>query len=200
MIRLHDRPVTLAALLAACVLTACSDPGASDPARAPAPGPAEVRTPAVSPPTPAPPTSAPTPAEPSAPPESPTVGGDGSAIQLSPLASADLQAEPLQGELACSFAVGDAAPLLVAQGNVASKEAAQGVVKVGDYVERVAAPGGFDGMLKGPVFTGAGKTIRITLTGPAVGGGESPPRPATLTYDRADGASRTIAGRWTCGP
>jgi hypothetical protein len=195
MIRLHDRPAALAALLAACVLTACSDPGASDPAPAPAPGPAEVRTPAVSPPTPAP-----VAAEPSAAPASPTVGGDGSAIQLSPLATADLQAEPLQGELACSFAIGDAAPLLVAQGNVASKEAAQGVVKVGDYVERVAAPGGFDGMLKGPVFTGAGKTIRITLTGPAIGGGESPPRPATLTYDRADGASRTIAGRWTCGP
>jgi hypothetical protein len=197
MIRLHERPVAWAALLAACVLTACSDPGASDPA--PAPGPAEVRTPAVSPPTPAPVAAEPS-ASPESPTESPTVGGDGSAIQLSPLASADLQAEPLQGELACSFAIGDAAPLLFAQGNVASKEAAQGVVKVGDYVERVAAPGGFDGMLKGAVFTGAGKTIRITLTGPAMGGGESPPRPATLTYDRADGASRTIAGRWTCGP
>lgn len=195
MIRLHDRPVAWTALLAACVLSACSEPSASDPAPAPAPGPAEVRMPAASPPTPAP-----VAAEPSAPPESPTVGGDGSAIRLSPLASADLQAEPLQGELACSFAVGDDAPLLFAQGDVASKEAAQGVVKVGDYVERVAAPGGFDGMLKGAVFTGAGKTIRITLTGPAIGGGESPPRPATLTYDRADGASRTIAGRWTCGP
>jgi hypothetical protein len=199
MIRLHERPAAWAALLAACVLTACSEPSASDPAPAPAPGPAEVRTSAASPPNPAPAA-----AEPSAPAESPTasptVGGDGSAIQLSPLASADLQAEPLQGELACSFATGDAAPLLFAQGNVASKEAAQGVVKVGNYVERVAAPGGFDGMLKGAVFTGAGKTIRITLTGPAIGGGESPPRPATLTYDRADGASRTIAGRWTCGP
>lgn len=195
MIRLHDRPAVWAALLTACALAACSEPSASDPAPAPAPGPAEVRTPAVSPPTPAPVV-----AEPSAPAESPTVGGDGSAIRLSPLASADLRAEPLQGELACSFAIGDAAPLLFAQGNVASKEAAQGVVKVGDYVERVAAPGGFDGMLKGAVFTGAGKTIRITLTGPAIGGGESPPRPATLTYDRADGANRTFAGRWTCGP
>lgn len=197
MTRLHDRPVALAALLAACVLTACSDPGASDPA--PAPGSAEVRTPAVSPPTPAPVAAEPG-APPESPTESPTVGGDGSAIRLSPLTSADLQAEPLQGELGCSFATGDAAPLLVAQGNVASKTAAQGVVKVGDYVERVAAPGGFDGMLKGPVFVGAGKTIRVALTGPAVGGGESPPRPATLTYERADGASRTIAGRWTCGP
>lgn len=195
MIRLHDRPLAWAALLAACVLTACSDPRASDAAPAPSPASAEVRTPAVSSPAPAP-----VAAEPGASPESPTVGGDGSAIRLSPLASADLQAAPLQGELACSFAVGDAAPLLFAQGDVASKEAAQGVVKVGDYVERVAAPGGFDGMLQGPVFTGAGKTIRITLTGPAIGGGESPPRPATLTYERADGASRTVAGRWTCGP
>mgnify|MGYP000221113683 CR=1 FL=1 len=195
MIRLHDRPVAWAALLAACVLTACSEPAAPDPDPAPAPAPTEVKTPAVSPPA-----ASPVVAEPGAPAESPTVGGDGSAIQLSPLTSADLRAEPLQGELACSFAVGDAAPLLLAQGNVASKDAAQGVVKVGDYVERVAAPGGFDGMLKGPVFTGAGKTIRITLTGPAAGGGESPPRPATLTYERADGASRTIAGRWTCGP
>lgn len=193
MIELHDRPAVWAALLTACVLTACSEPSASD--LAPAPRPTEVRTPAASPPTPAP-----VAAEPSAPAESPTVGGDGSAIQLSPLASADLQAEPLQGELACSFAVGDAAPLLFAQGNVASKEAAQGVVKVGDYVERVAAPGGLNGMLKGAVFTGAGKTIRIALTGPAIGGGESPARPATLTYERGDGASRTIAGRWTCGP
>lgn len=195
MIRLHDRPVAWAALLTACVLSACSEPSASDPAPAPAPGPTEVRTPAASPPTPAP-----VAAQPGAPPESPPVGGDGSAIQLSPLASADLQAAPLQGELACSFAIGEAAPLLFAQGDVASKEAAQGVAKVGDHVERVAAPGGFDGMLKGAVFTGAGKTIRITLTGPAIGGGESPPRPATLTYERADGASRTIAGRWTCGP
>jgi len=195
MIRLHDGPTVWAALLTACVLTACSEPSAPDPDPAPVPGPTEVRTPAAAPSSPAPVV-----AVPSAPSESPTVGGDGSAIKLSPLTSADLQAEPLQGELACSFAAGEAAPLLFAQGNVASKEAAQGVVKVGDYVERVAAPGGFDGMLKGAVFSGAGKTIRVTPTGPAVGGGESPPRPATLTYERADGASRTIAGRWTCGP
>lgn len=192
MIRPHDRPAAWAALLAACALTACSEPVAPDPdpAPAPAPGPTEVKTPAVA-------LSAP--AAPSAQPESPTVGGDGSAIQLSPLAAADLAAEPLQGELGCSFAAA-AGPLLVAKGNVASKDAAQGVVKVGDYVERVAAPGGFDGMLKGAVFNGAGKTIRIALTGPATGGGESPPRPATLTYQRADGASRTIPGQWECGP
>jgi hypothetical protein len=139
-------------------------------------------------------------AEPVAPAGSPTVGGDGSAIQLSALSETDLKAEPLQGELSCGFSTEAGSSLLVAQGDVAAKSAAQGVVKVGDYVERIAAPGGFNGMLKGAVFTGAGKTIRIALTGPATGGGESPPRPATLTYERADGASRVFAGRWTCGP
>ncbi|MDG2521902.1 hypothetical protein P7B02_10135 [Caulobacter segnis] len=130
-----------------------------------------------------------------------TVGGDGSAIQLNGLSSADVEANRLSGELGCSFAAtGASQPLLLAMGDVASKEAAQGLVKVGDYVERVAVPGGFDGMLKGAVFSGAGKTIRVTLTGPASGGGESPPSPATLTYDRADGASRTWVGSWTCGP
>lgn len=131
-----------------------------------------------------------------------TVGGDGSPIVLSPLSAPDLEGAKLPGELGCSFATAAsaAAPLLVVMGNVASRDAAQGVVKVGDYVERVAAPGGFDGLPGGATFSGAGKTIRIDLTGPATGGGESPPRPATLTYDRADGARLTLAGLWTCGP
>ena len=143
------------------------------------------------------------PAAPVAPPTTPpgqTVGGDGSDIELSALAAADLKAQPLAGELACSFSTDAASPLLIARGNVASREAAVGAVKVSGYVERVAAPGGFDGMLDGATFTGQGKTIRIAPTGPATGDGESPPRPATLTYERADGASLTLAGRWECGP
>ncbi|WP_206185462.1 hypothetical protein [Sphingosinicella sp. CPCC 101087] len=76
-----------------------------------------------------------------------------------------------------------------------------GVVKVLDSVERVGAPGGYNGMVRGATFAGRGKTIRIALTGDGpVGAGESPPHPATLTYERADGASRTIDGLWTCGP
>lgn len=188
MIRFQQRPVAWAVLLAAGVLTACSEPTQREPD--PAPAPTEVRTPA----------SPSTSAEPSAPPESSTVGGDGSAIQLSALSETDLKAEPLRGELGCGFSADPDSPLLVAKGDVAAKTAAQGLVKVGDYVERIVAPGGFNGMLKGAVFTGAGKTIRIALTGSATGGGESPSRPATLTYERADGASRTFAGRWTCGP
>lgn len=132
--------------------------------------------------------------------DGPTVGGDGSEIVLGALSQGDIEANALDGELACAFSTPEASPLLLAKGNVGSKDPAFGLVKVGTYVERVAAPGGFDAMLKGAVFSGQGKTIRIKLTGPATAGGESPPRPATLTYERGDGASRTLAGRWECGP
>lgn len=175
---------------ATLALAACSDQNpqkqtASTPP--PAVG-SETRTPAT-----------PTASAPPAQPGGSTIGGDGSEIQLSDLTSADMQANPIQGELACGFAA-NGRTLLIAQGHVASKDAAQGLVKVGDYVERIAAPGGFDGMLKGATFTGAGKTIIVAVTGPATGGGESPPNPATLTYQRADGASRVYPGTWTCGP
>lgn len=133
-------------------------------------------------------------------PASATVGGDGSDIVLAPLASADMEGAKLTGELGCSFSIGDAPPLLVAMGDVASKEPSRGVVKVGDHVEAVTAPGGFDAMLEGAQFSGAGKVIRIAVTGPAIGPGESPPAPATLTYDRADGARRSFGGQWRCGP
>jgi len=184
--RHHLAAWTLA--VAALVLTACSDQKTPDQTAAtpPAVG-TETRTPAA---TPAP--------EPT-PDAGQTVGGDGSQIQLSELTLADLQANPIQGELACGFNAGGAL-LLSAQGHVASKDAAQGLVKVTGYVERIAAPGGFDGMVKGATFTGQGKTVVIAVTGKATGGGESPPNPATLTYQRADGASRVFTGTWTCGP
>lgn len=130
----------------------------------------------------------------------PTASGDGSAIQLDELTQADIEGAALSGELACSFSTGDGAPILFATGIVASDEPAQGVVKISGYVERIAAPGGFNGITDDPTFTGQGKTIGIALTGPASGGGESPPRPADLTYQRADGASSTLSGRWQCGP
>jgi len=128
--------------------------------------------------------------------EGATVGGDGS-----PLTAADIEGASLAGELACAFSTTPGgAPLLLARGDVASDAPARGVVKVGDYVEPVAAPGGFDGMLRGAKFSGAGKVVLVEPTGPATTGGESPPRPATLTYHRADGARRTFAGQWQCGP
>lgn len=129
-----------------------------------------------------------------------TAGGDGSQIVLSALTETDLAAATLSGELACSFTAGDGAALLVARGNVRSKEPAQGVIKLIDYAEPVWAEGGFDAMVRGATFSGKGKTITIAPTGDAIGGGESPPRPASLTFERADGARRVVAGRWNCGP
>jgi hypothetical protein len=161
----------------------------------------EAREPAK-PTEPAPPVAAaPPPSTPAPTPAQETTGGDGSPILLNPLTAAEITDAKLGGELGCTFATGGtAAPLLVAMGDVGSKDAAMGVVKVAGYVERVATPGGFDAMLKGATFSGQGKTLVLALTGPATGGGESPPTPATLTYQRADGASRTFVGQWTCGP
>jgi len=187
MVGLRGRHAPWIALATVLGLAACSREEATAPV-----APAGTTAP------PAPAAAAPEPKTPA--PGSPTVGGDGSAIELSALSANDIEAAKLPGELGCAFSTDAAAPLMVVMGNVASKEPSQGVVKVLDSVERVAAPGGFDAALKGATFAGAGKTIRITLTAPATGGGESPPIPATLTYDRADGASRTFVGRWECGP
>lgn len=129
-----------------------------------------------------------------------TRGGDGSEITLNALSEEDMRGASLPGELGCSFTTDDGEVLLIAMGNVASSDAAQGVVKVAGYVERVSAPGGFDGMTASPTFSGKGKTVHIEVTGEPTEGGESPPRPATLTYDRADGAQRHWRGEWRCGP
>lgn len=183
-------------IAAALVLSACSQQKTEDQPAAPAAS-DEVRTPAVAPAAPAPVTAAPNDDAPS----NGTVGGDGSQITLSGLTQADFQANKLEGELGCSFNSGGGTdPLLYALGYSGIKEAAHGLVKVGSYVERVVAPGGYDAMVNGTTFNGQGKVIKIAITGKQIGGGESPPYPATLTYDRADGAKRVIEGTWTCGP
>lgn len=128
-----------------------------------------------------------------------TQGGDGSQIVLAALTAADIDGAKLEGELACSFSGGDAT-LLLARGNVGSSERSRGVVKVANSVERISAPGGYDAMTKGVRFAGQGKIITVAVTGKSQGVGESPAYPATLRYDRADGARRTLAGDWTCGP
>lgn len=130
----------------------------------------------------------------------PTVGGDGSAIRLSALSAGDIQTARLQGELVCAFAE-QGGTLLYASGDVASTERATGIVKIGDYVEPISAPGGFDGILRGATFAGRGTTVSVARTSDQpIGGGESPAHPATLTFQRADGASRVFTGNWTCGP
>ncbi|MDR7193581.1 hypothetical protein [Luteimonas terrae] len=182
------------AVCATALLAACAP--AND-AASPA---ADAEVPAIAPTSTAADDVAPEPAAPVSDAASGTVGGDGSQIVLDTLGETDLGSANLAGELACSFSEDDQPPLLYAMGVVGSQDPAQGIVKVAGYVEPVRAPGGFDGMTQNPTFTGQGKTIRIEETGEAIGGGESPPRPATLTYLRADGASRTIEGRWQCGP
>src|SRR5690606_8608457 len=129
-----------------------------------------------------------------------TVGGDGSAIELLPLSDADIEGAMLEGELACAFSMDGGGTLLLAKGNVASSDPSRGVVNVAGYVEPVAAPAGFHDMLRGTRVSGAGKVLQVEPTGPAIGGAESPPHPATLTYQRADGAERAFSGRWACGP
>ncbi|ADG09465.1 hypothetical protein B7G68_04920 [Caulobacter segnis] len=174
--------VALAVALAACSERKTQDPPASvAPSTAPAPAPAA-------------PEASITPAG------SQVIGGDGSPVLLSALTAADLAANALPGELGCAFQAGGPDPLLVAKGFVGSKDPARGLVKVTDYVEPIAAARGFDGMVKGAKFSGQGKTVVIAITGPAAGGGESPPYPATLTYHRADGAKHVVKGTWTCGP
>lgn len=133
--------------------------------------------------------------------DEPTRGGDGTPIELAALGDGDLNGASLKGELGCNFAtIAAAPPILIAKGNVASQEPARGIVKISDRIASIAAPGGYDAMADGANFFTEGLQLRIALTGVAEGGGESPPRPATLTLNRADGARRVIAGLWQCGP
>lgn len=183
-LRAHVLPVTVAAL----ALAACSQSAEQKAPVASGDGVTDV----------APTEAAPPPIKPV---DLPTRGGDGSPIDLTSLSDTDLTGAKLKGELGCSFAADAAAqPILIAKGDVASTEPARGIVKVGDVIETISANGGFDAIAKGTKFFAKGLQLRVALTGPAQGGGESPPRPATLTADRADGAQRVFAGLWQCGP
>jgi len=134
------------------------------------------------------------------------VGGDGSQLVLSGLTATDLAQVTLQGELACSFTQGAGGPaLLIARGDVADGDGrASFAVKIGDYVQQGTAleDGGYDGMLDGARFGTQGMTLTVRDVSdvPAQPGGESPPHGAELLAQRADGAERSFAGLWTCGP
>jgi len=153
----------------------------------------------------APAPTAPASPTPSATPDTGTLGGDGSQIQLAELTEADFAANPLEGELGCSFLASEgAAPILAAKGFVADETGrAQALARIGSSVERSMAsvPGGFDGIISGARFGGRGMTYTVTLDeSQQTPSGESPALPARLLLQRADGAERTIAGTWTCGP
>lgn len=138
-----------------------------------------------------------------APSSGPTTGGDGSAITMSAISEAEADAANLQGELACTFQRDGGGTLLLAKGDVDAKSRGAGIWKIADSVEPVffTRGGGFNAMTKGGEIGGKGMTGRITLTSKTpLGGGESPPYPATLSLDRMDGAHIEIKGRYTCGP
>lgn len=120
-------------------------------------------------------------------------------VALQPLSAEDIEAAKLSGELACSFGVNAQQIILLAHGNVASKDPAQGIVKVNGAVKKVTSPDGFDAMIKGARFRGNGAMIEVKVTGEATGSGESPARPATLTFASMEGATN-MQGQWICGP
>ena len=119
---------------------------------------------------------------------------------LAPLTAHDIAQAKLPGELACGFADHNESTLVYASGNVQSDEDAIGLIKVAASVERLAAPGGFDALVRGPTLAGSGVRVEIAIKdGPSVSG-ESPPRPAFLTVARDGKPDARIDGTWTCGP
>ncbi len=115
------------------------------------------------------------------------------------LTADEIRGAALDGELGCGFFADAEFPVLSAMGRVAMDDPSDGIVKRDGSVIGLSAPGGFDAMLGGVAFEGEdGAVYRVEVTGPAEGGGESPPRPATLATD--DGDSETLEGRWQCGP
>lgn len=120
--------------------------------------------------------------------------------RLGALTAADIAAADLSGELACGFTDEGGATVFHATGNVGSSRVAEAIIKLGGTVTHVTAPGGFDRMQRGTTFASPVTKVRIGDVGGAQGEGESPPRPATLTWTAGDGTQGSIVGRWTCGP
>jgi hypothetical protein len=182
------------------LLAACSDP-ATPPAAENIATPTDAAAPHAEnwiDPAPLPsPKGSETPAEPG----NATIGGDGSQITLAALHDGD--AEGLDGELACSFAERRGGPaLLIGRADVGKAARAFAVVRNSDVRETLAgtATGGFGGLEKGLTLGGKGLTVHLTPQGRLDTGDESVAQRASLRVQRADGAERSFAGVWTCGP
>ena len=77
----------------------------------------------------------------------PDTGGD-APIELAEIGKGELLA--LQGKLGCDFTIaGQAGPALVVKTDADADATAQGAVKVGSRVQRIAGPGGIDALKKG---------------------------------------------------
>nr|WP_288498302.1 hypothetical protein [uncultured Pseudomonas sp.] len=125
--------------------------------------------------------------------------------KLSPLNESDITGNPVKGELVCTFSAGRST-FLYGAGNVATKGDSEGILKFGDQVIKVHAPGGFDSMQHGTLFKGERMVAEVKLKEKAdqpekagTDGAASFPA-ATLTYIRNDSSMRAIEGNWECGP
>lgn len=130
-----------------------------------------------------------------------TRGGDGSAITLNTLKAEHVTS--LTGEQGCSFVdTNDGQTLLVAKGDVVPDERAFAVINHSGEIENLSTKdsGGYDGMVEGATFVGRGLTLRVTTDQERPGPTERVRHSASMLVQRADGASRTYRGNWTCGP
>lgn len=138
------------------------------------------------------------------------VVSDGSTIvsastKLSPLDEADIRDNPVKGELICTFSAGRKI-YLYAAGDVATLGDSHAILKFGDQVMQVSAPGGFDSMQHGTLFKGERLAVEVKLKDNAVqpekagSNGASSFPAAALTYVRNDSSMRSIDGHWECGP
>ncbi|TWE05844.1 hypothetical protein FB481_106221 [Pseudomonas sp. AG1028] len=127
--------------------------------------------------------------------------------KLSPLNESDITGNPVKGELVCTFSAGRST-FLYGAGNVATKGDSEGILKFGDQVIKVHAPGGFDSMQHGTLFKGERVVAEVKLKEKekadqpekaGTDGAASFPA-ATLTYIRNDSSMRAIEGNWECGP
>jgi hypothetical protein len=125
-----------------------------------------------------------------------------SGLQPVSMAGADM----LEGELRCSFQeVDTASPMLIAAADVDPDGRATAAINNDGadlqlYGEQL---GGFSGLEEdGGTFAGEGMVIVVELGDATLDGSqtEQTSQAATMTVNRADGATRTFDGEWVCGP
>ena len=110
-------------------------------------------------------------------------------IELAAIGKGELLA--LQGARACRFTIdGQDAPALVVKTDVDANATAQGAVKVGSRVQRIAGPGGFDELKKGMDLSGPGLSLTVE---PSEGGTK-----AKLAASRPFGKPTSFDGDWSC--
>jgi hypothetical protein len=131
-------------------------------------------------------------------------GDDAGLSTLQPVSAEDVSM--LEGELVCSFSTSDENnTLLVARADVSENGRATAAINNDGFALQLYGEqlGGFSGLEEdGGTFAGEGMVIVVELGDAALGGSdtEQSSQVATMTVNRADGATRTFDGEWVCGP